>query len=329
MRAIEVGKIAVIGSGSVGLYYAGKLAAQGADVHFLMRSGFEEAREHGISIFSVHTKDVRLERPKIFRNVRKIGPCDLVIVALKATSNSALEELVPPLLKENTILLTLQNGLGNEEFLADLFGSERVLGGLCFVCLTRRSPASVDHFGQGMLSIGEHERPPLKRTHLVVEAFRETGIDARLVGNLGAERWRKLVWNIPFNGLAVAAGGLTVDKILGDSLLNARCRALMNETISAGNALGYPIEKKYADLQIERTYPMGAYQPSTLVDWLAGRELEVEAIWGEPLRRAKKMGLSLPNLEQLYGRLRQLQAEASPSNTPGDFERPWISRRPD
>ena len=119
MRAIEVGKIAVIGSGSVGLYYAGKLAAQGADVHFLVRSGFEEAREHGISIFSVHTKDVRLEHPKIFRNVRQIGPCDLVIVALKAISNSALDELVPPLLKENTILLTLQNGLGNEEFLAD------------------------------------------------------------------------------------------------------------------------------------------------------------------------------------------------------------------
>jgi 2-dehydropantoate 2-reductase len=311
MRAIEVGKIAVIGSGSVGLYYAGKLAAQGADVHFLMRSGFEEATEHGISIHSIDTKDVRLEHPKIFRNAREIGPCDLVIVALKATSNSALEELVPPLLKQDTILLTLQNGLGNEEFLADLFGAERVLGGLCFVCLTRRSPASVNHFGRGMLSIGEHERAPLPRTHVVVDAFRETGIDARLVENLAAERWRKLVWNIPFNGLAVTAGGLTVDKILGDSFLNARCRALMNETITAGTALGYPIENKYADLQIERTYQMAAYQPSTLVDWLAGRELEVEAIWGEPLRRAKKMGLSLPNLEQLYGRLRELQAELS------------------
>ena len=121
----------------------------------------------------------------------------------------------------------------------------------------------------------------------------------------------QLVWNIPFNGLAVAEGGFTVDKILADRVLNARCRALMDETIAAATALDHPIEKQYADLQIERTYPMGAYQPSTLVDWLAGRELEIEAMWGEPLRRAKASGLSLPHLERLYERLKQLQSPSS------------------
>jgi 2-dehydropantoate 2-reductase len=307
MASTDVGKVAVIGSGSVGLYYGGKLAAKRTDVHFLMRSGFGEARQRGISIHSVEGQNVRLERPKIFRDVREIGPCHLVLVALKTTSNGALERLVLPLLREETMLLTLQNGLGNEEFLADLFGAERVLGGLCFVCLTRRSAASVDHVGHGMLSIGEYARSPLPRTGDVVQAFRESGVDARLADDLAAERWRKLVWNIPFNGLAVAEGGLTVDKILSHSVLNARCRALMNETITGANALGYPIEKEFADLQMERTYSMGAYQPSTLVDWLAGRELEVEAIWGEPLRQAKKIGLTLPHLEELYQRLKELQ----------------------
>jgi 2-dehydropantoate 2-reductase len=305
---IAVGKVAVIGSGSVGLYYGGKLAARGADVRFLMRSGFDEASQRGILIHSVEGEFVHLRQPAIFRHVREIGPCDLVIVALKATSNSALETLVPPLLREGTLLLTLQNGLGNEEFLAGLFGAERVLGGLCFVCLTRRTPASVHHFGHGMLAIGEHVRSESPRPGRIVEAFRKSGIDARLVSELKAERWRKLVWNIPFNGLAVAEGSLTVDKILGDPMLHGRCRMLMNETIKAATALGYPIEKEYADLQIERTYPMGAYQPSTLVDWLAGKELEVEAIWGEPLRRAKEIGLSLPELEQLYQRLTEMQA---------------------
>jgi 2-dehydropantoate 2-reductase len=311
MTSTDVGKVAVIGSGAVGLYYGGKLAARGTDVHFLMRSGFDEARRNGISIHSVEARDVHLPHPSIFRNVREIGPCDLVIVALKATSNSALETLVPPLLREGTMLLTLQNGLGNEEFLAGLFGAERVLGGLCFVCLTRRTPASVDHFGHGMLAIGEYLRSASPRPGMIVDAFREGGIDARLVSDLRVERWRKLVWNIPFNGLAVAEGGLTVDKILGDPVLHRRCRALMNETIKAAIALGYPIEKDYADLQIERTHPMGAYQPSTLVDWLAGKELEVEAIWGEPLHRAKELGLSLPELEQLYQQLTELQAGPS------------------
>jgi 2-dehydropantoate 2-reductase len=74
-------------------------------------------------------------------------------------------------------------------------------------------------------------------------------------------------------------------------------------------ALGHFIESEFAELQIERTYPMGAYKPSTLVDWLAGKELEIEAIWGEPLRQATKAGLSVPNLESLYNRLKSLAVE--------------------
>ena len=309
MRATELGKIAVVGSGSIGLFYGARLAASGADVHFLMRSGFDEARKRGICAYSPDVGDIRIEQPKVFLEAHEIGPCDLVIISLKATANGSLERLLPPLLREKTALITLQNGLGNEEYLASLHGTERVLGGLCFVRLTRRTPASVDHFGHGMLSIGEFERLPLPRTRRVVEAFCESGVDAKLVHDLAAERWRKLVWNIPFNGLAVAEGGLSVDRILAIPALNARCRALMGETILAATALGHFIESEYADLQIKRTYPMGAYKPSTLVDWLAGKELEIEAIWGEPLRQATKAGLSVPNLESLYNRLKSLEIE--------------------
>jgi 2-dehydropantoate 2-reductase len=201
------------------------------------------------------------------------------------------------------MLLTLQNGLGSDEHLANLFGTERVLGGLCFVCLTRRTPASVDHIGHGTLSLGEFARAPQERTHAVVQAFRDTGIETHLANDLATERWRKLVWNIPFNGLAVAEGGLTTDRILADPALHAECRALMKEVITAANALGHPIENGYADFQIKRTYPMGPYKPSTLVDWLAGQELEIEPIWGEPLRRAQKADLPMPHLDQLYQKL--------------------------
>ncbi|HEY5811777.1 MAG TPA: ketopantoate reductase C-terminal domain-containing protein, partial [Terrimicrobiaceae bacterium] len=179
----------------------------------------------------------------------------------------------------------------------------------------RRTPASVDHIGRGNLSIGEFGRAPLPRTYRVVEAFQQSGIETKIVEDLGAERWRKLVWNIPFNGLAVAEGGLSVDKILADPLLKLRCRALMEETIKGATTLGYPIAQNFADFQIERTYPMGAYKPSTLVDWQTGKELELEAIWGEPLRRAQHAGLSLPHLEQLYTRLKGLRAPISENPT--------------
>lgn len=298
--------IAVVGSGSIGLYYGGKLAADGHDVRFLLRSGYEEAGREGIRIFSPSGGDIHLAQPKVFRTPEEIGPVDLVIVAVKATANSSLPSLISPLLHADTALLTLQNGLGSDELLAEHFGAERVMGGLCFVCLTRRTAASVDHAGHGTISIGEYGRAPLPRTRAVVEAFQATGIDARLVDDLANERWRKLAWNIPFNGLAVAAGGKTTDQILSDPVLHAECRALMEEVIATANALGHPIEKEYADLQIERTHPMGAYKPSTLVDWLAGNELEIEPIWGEPLCEARRAGLTMPHLERLYDALQDI-----------------------
>ncbi len=293
-------RIAIVGSGSIGLYYGGKLAADGHDVRFLLRSGHAEACRDGIRIYSPETGDARLANPQVYRTTSEIGPCDLVLIAVKATANPSLPDLLPPLLHEDTMLLTLQNGLGNGRFLAGHFGAERLLGALCFICLTRRTPASVDHVGRGLLSIGEYGRKPLPRTKMLVEAFQNAGVETRLVDNLAEERWRKLVWNIPFNGLAVAAGGVTTDKILADPALHANCRALMAEVIAVANALGHPIEPGYADFQIKRTIPMGPYRPSTLVDWQAGQELEIEPIWGEPLRCAKSAAVATPHLERLY-----------------------------
>jgi len=302
-------KIAVVGAGSIGLYYGGKLAASGHDVRFLLRSGYEEARREGIRIHSPGTGDVHLAEPQVFRTTEEIGPVDLVLISVKVTANAALENLLPPLLGPETALLTLQNGLGNEEFLAGRFGGERVLGGLCFICLTRRSPAQVDHIGRGLLSIGEYERPAQPRTHALVDALTASGVSAQAVEHLAEERWRKLVWNIPFNGLAVAEGGLTVDRILADPALHDVTRALMHEVVDVANAHGHPVEKSYIDFQIDRTYPMGAYQPSTLIDWLAGNELEIEPIWGEPLRRAQAIGVATPHLASLYERLLSGQKE--------------------
>lgn len=310
----DLRSIAVVGSGSIGLFYGGLLAASGHDVRFLLRSGYDEAARDGIRIYS-GMGDIHLPEPRIFRNAPEIGPVDLVIVAVKATANAALKDLLPPLLHPATLILTLQNGLGSEEFLAGLAGAERILGGLCFVCLTRRTPASVDHIGHGTLSLGEFSGLPGTRTHAVADALRRSGVETHVVESLAAERWRKLVWNVPFNGLAVARGGVTTDRILADPALLAECRALMQEVIAVANALGFPIESGYADFQIERTVPMGAYRPSTLVDWLNGGELEIEPIWGEPLRRAREAGVAVPHLTALHKTLKQKNGSPIPGST--------------
>ncbi len=293
-----------MGSGAIGLYYGGYLANAGQNVHFLMRSGYETAKKEGLRIQSTEAGVIHLPEIQSHQDAESIGPCDVVIIAIKATSNNDLAHILPPLLKEGTLLLTLQNGLGNEEFLADRWGAHRVLGGLCFVCLTRENPVTVNHLGHGTLSIGEFGGGSAGAAEAIADIFARAGIESRAVPSLLCERWRKLVWNIPFNGLSVALGGRSVDQILDDEDHLNDVRALMSEVIAIAHAEGCEIGQGFAEANIERTRSMGAYRPSTMVDWQAGLELEIEPIWGVPLRRAAAAGIPVPFLQNLYQKLR-------------------------
>ncbi len=298
----SLGKVAVVGSGAIGCFYGARLLGAGQDVHFLMRSDLEVVREQGLRIRSEGDEEAFRE-VRAYATTAEIGACDLVIIGLKATANEEFERLLRPLVGEKTRLLTLQNGLGSDEALGEFFGRERVLGGLCFVCLNRVEPGVIEHFGHGTLSIGAlHSADPGD----VVAAFAKTGIETKAVANLAEDRWRKLVWNIPFNGLSIAGGGITVNTILADAELMRVTRGLMRETIAAANALGFSLEESYADFQIERSLGMGPYRPSSLIDWEAGRAVEVKAIWAEPLRRAREAGVETPRLEFLTAVLRQV-----------------------
>jgi 2-dehydropantoate 2-reductase len=160
----------------------------------------------------------------------------------------------------------------------------------------------------GSIARGEFGRPPQDRTRALAAQFEAAGVKMRVVDDLVGARWHKLVWNIPFNGLAVTAGGVATDRLCADPLLAAEVHALMREVQLAAGRLGFAISDTFLQKQFDVTPPMGAYRPSSLVDFLAGREVEVEAIWGEPLRRAQAAGASVPRLEKLYAALKQLTA---------------------
>lgn len=294
--------VAVVGSGAIGLYYGGRFAAAGEDVSFLTRSDFEAISKRGLKVESVHG-DFHLPQVKAFLTPEEIGPVDLVIVAWKATANHHLAEVLPPLLHEGTQVLTLQNGLGNCECIADITGADRVLGGLCFVCINRIEPGLVRHSAGGRVAIGEW-RPGLPgRAEEIAARFKAAGIPGAAVENLEQAQWEKLVWNVPFNGLSVAEGGVTTDVLLSSSVTEAEIRALMSEVITAARALGLSLTDDLIDFNVERTRPMGPYRTSSMIDFVEGREVEVGPIWKEPLRRAKEAGVSMPHLEKLVARI--------------------------
>ena len=330
-------KIAVVGCGAVGSYYGASLGRAGHEVHFLLRSDYEAVRRNGVTIQSPQG-DFNLH-PRCARVPEEIGPSQVVLIGLKTTANNQFPALLPPLVDSKTAVVTLQNGLGNEEDLERLFPAAQILGGLCFVCLNRIAPGVIRHLDHGQVVLGEFRRLPEPRTHEIASAFRDAGVPCKVTDNLERAHWEKLVWNIPFNGLGVASAAgleallagsnapprrplndvagapgaeepllpcLTTDRLLGDPRWERLVRELMQEVIAAAAALGFRIESSFAEDLIERTRTMGAYKASTILDFENGLPLEMETLFVEPFMRAQKAGVAVPRMEALAAVLVEL-----------------------
>ena len=303
MKSVEkLGRVVIVGAGAVGSYYGGRLAQHGGDVTFLLRSDYDAVKETGLT-FQSSSGDFKLETPKIAKSAEEIGEVDLVIVTWKATSNDKFKEVLTPLVGDNTLLVTLQNGIGSAEKLAELFGEERVVGGLCFVCINRLEPGLISHTAGGIVSIAPFGSVDRQQVAQLAAAFEESNVPCKLSDDLSLIQWQKLVWNVPFNGLAISKGGVTTDVLLEKH--EQEVRELMAEVISGAAALGHEISSEVIDQQIERTRGMGAYRPSSMIDFVEGRPVEVEAIWEFPFELAAAKGAHLPLWEDLLSELRE------------------------
>jgi 2-dehydropantoate 2-reductase len=214
------------------------------------------------------------------------------------------EELISPLLGKKTAILTLQNGLGNEETLAELFGADRIIGGVAFLCANRGEPGVVHHLGEGKIIIGEFSNFKTARTEKLAELFQKAAVPCCGVRELKKARWQKLVWNIPFNGIC-ALMLKPVDALLRHDETRKLVIDIMVEVIEAGNAQGIEdkLEQSLAEKLISFSEGLGSYKPSMLIDRLEGRQLELEAIFKIPLSEAMKKGVFMPKVEKLYALL--------------------------
>jgi len=302
-------KVAIIGAGALGLYYGALLQKSGVETHFLLRRDYDAIKAGGLRVYSING-DFYLPQVNAWRNPAEIGGVDLVIVGLKTFANDRYHELIAPLLTKNSLILTLQNGLGNEETLAALFGAERIIGGVAFLCSNRGEPGTVYHLGAGRIVLGEFVPRDNGALERLVGMFHAAGVDCRSTSDLKRARWEKLVWNIPFNGLA-ALLQQSVDRLLAVQATRALIRALMLEVITAGNAqeLRSAIPESFAESMIEFTETMGAYRPSMQIDRQEGGMLEIGAIFRMPLQFAAAKGSAMPRVDMLATLLEQPSAD--------------------
>jgi 2-dehydropantoate 2-reductase len=204
--------------------------------------------------------------------------------------------------------LTLQNGLGNEEELAALFGTKRVLGGLAFTCINRIGPGHIRHTAHGLIRLGEFGGGQSDRAQGIAKLFQASEIQCQVLENLQYGRWDKLVWNVPFNGLG-AALDLSTDRLIGNAAGTGMVEELMGEVVATAKAIGIELPRQIIQEKIEQTRGMGVYFTSMQLDRRQGRAMEIDAIVARPLEIAERAGVKSPFLKMLYLSLKACEAE--------------------
>jgi 2-dehydropantoate 2-reductase len=301
---------AVIGAGAIGGYYGACLQRAGHEVHFLLHSDFEHVRDHGLSVKSKNG-DFALPEVNAYCLAAGMPRCEGVFGALKSPANELLPEILPHLAGPSTVVLLLQNGLGAEPFIAAIDGVREVMSGLCFVCSRKTGPGRVRHEDYGMVKFVEYHadnlaRPVSDRLLRIASDYTSAGIETQTAEDYLLARWQKLVWNVPFNGLTVTLGA-TTRRIVEDPSGRALARTLMEEVRAGAAACGKEIAPELVDQMIRNTEVMVPYEPSMKLDYDNGRPMEIESIYGNPLRAAENAGARLPAIRCLYEQLRFLE----------------------
>ena len=297
-------KYGIIGVGGVGGYYGGNLAKIGKDVHFLFHSDFDHVSQHGLRVDSCDG-DFLLPHVNAYSKSTDMPQCDIILVALKTVNEHLLRDLLPPLLKPDTLVVLIQNGVGVEADVQSWFPNLSLAAGLAFICSAKAGPGYVNHQCYGSINIGNYSCKDQQRIDLLLDDLHLAGIETASVEYHEA-RWKKAVWNMPFNGLTVVLNAQT-DQLLANPATEQLVRDLMMEVVGASRALGIEhVDEAFVEKMMAMTKVMTPYSPSMKVDFDFHRPMEIEYIYSKPIAIAKEAGFHMAKLEMLEQELQFL-----------------------
>lgn len=293
-------KYGIIGTGALGGYFGGRLARIGKDVHFLLHSDYDHVKANGIKVDSVKG-DFVINPINTYKSTKDMPKCDVVLVCLKTTNNHLLPELLHPILHDETIVILVQNGLGAEEDLEAMMPDLKIAGALAFICARKLGAGHIEHMDEGNLSLGAHSKINKLKLIEIADDMNEADIDTEIV-DLNTARWKKLLWNIPFNGLSVVMNTST-DQLLANKHTKQLIYDMMQEVILAATSCGALLLPKLADQIISSTEAMVPYSPSMKLDFENKRQLELLYIYTKPIARAILQGVEMPRVSMLSKQL--------------------------
>jgi 2-dehydropantoate 2-reductase len=301
-------RVAIVGSGAVGGYFGAKLARSGQDVSFVARGAHLAAiRGQGLQIRSPKLGDFVVQAPAD-DDPAKIGPVDLVLFTVKAYDNPSALDLLPPLLHDGTVVLTLQNGIDSVDEVATKVGERHVLGGTTYVATALETPGIIVQTGvHRSIIFGEvfgRRGQITPRVQAIADIMAPADIQVTAVPDGRVPIWDKFVYLAPFSGFTGAAR-LPIGPLWQDPQLQDMFYAAAREVAALAAAEGVALSP---DRFETLTQYMNNIPPTTrsslLIDFEMGKRIEVEALQGAALRRAARHNVPMPIISTLYAVLR-------------------------
>jgi len=300
-------RVLIVGAGSVGLYFGGRLAQSGAEVSVVVRSDYETAKRSGYEVSSI-AGDFHFAPHLVLRNAAEYpGVADYVILTTKVLPTVDRVALLRPAIRsKSTVIVLIQNGIDIEEEIRSAFPDNELLSTIAYIGASRPAPGKVLHQGSGVLQMGVYPRGISPALENLAAAFAAVNVKCEMMDDIVFTRWNKLLWNLPYNPVSVLAGGADTARMSRRDELEKLCADLMSEVIRVANASGVALAEPLAEKQREFTRNFPPYKTSMLQDFEAGRALEVEAILGNTLRVAHRVGVDVPRIECCYALLKSV-----------------------
>ena len=293
----------IIGTGAIGGYYGAMLAKAGNEVHFLFHNDYEYVKQHGLQVDSCNG-DFHLHDVRAYAHTSEMPQCDVVLVCLKTVNNHLLTSLLPPLLHPETVVVLIQNGIGVEADVQKMFPEAHLAAGLAFICSAKTEPGRVSHQCYGSINLANYSCDDTT-LQAVRDDLLKAGVEARLVEYHEA-RWKKAVWNMPFNGMTVALHTET-DKLLSNPHTRRLIREQMMEVVGVARQLGVKnVDEEFVEKMLVTTDAMVPYSPSMRLDYDFHRPMEIDYLYTRPIEIAREAGTDMPKLAMLEAELRFL-----------------------
>lgn len=293
----------IIGTGAIGGYYGAMLAKAGNEVHFLFHKDYEYVKQHGLQVDSCNG-DFHLHDVRAYAHTSDMPQCDVVLVCLKTVNNHLLTSLLPPLLHPETVVVLIQNGIGVEADVQKMFPEVHLAAGLAFICSAKTEPGRVSHQCYGSINLANYSCDDTT-LQAVRDDLLKAGVEARLVEYHEA-RWKKAVWNMPFNGMTVALHTET-DKLLSNPHTRRLIREQMMEVVGVARQLGVKnVDEEFVEKMLVTTDAMVPYSPSMRLDYDFHRPMEIDYLYTRPIEIAREAGTDMPKLAMLEAELRFL-----------------------